>query len=100
MKNVGDRRARLYNLWVNRLGAGPFHHHCDVVPRPKRRDAMRRRVASAAGIAAILFCTLWVSGSAIAQVVGDPAPVPPKTNGLAGTYYNNTGNNATGLGPP
>jgi len=48
----------------------------------------------------VLAATCWVSEAAFAQVVGDPAPVPPKTGGLAGMYYNNTGNNAAGLGPP
>ena len=48
----------------------------------------------------VLASTCWVSEAVFAQVVGDPAPVPPKTGGLAGMYYNNTGNGGTGLGPP
>lgn len=60
------------------------------------------RITLRSGIwaAAFLACAAGMAQPAIAQVVGDPAPVPPKTQGLAGTYYNNTGNNNTGLGPP
>lgn len=47
-------------------------------------------------------CAIAWAGAVEAQTaigVGNPGPVVPQ-NGLLGTYYNNTGNGGTGLGPP